>query len=115
KKDQKTFLIMALVFLGLIILTAIFLYRNNRHKQRANMLLQRQKKEIDTKASELAVQKEHLEQSYNNVELLGEIGRKITSSLSVEKIISTVYNTVNKLMDAAIFGVGIYNDRSKTI
>jgi signal transduction histidine kinase len=49
------------------------------------------------------------------VELLGEIGRKITSSLTVERIIGTVYDNVNTLMDASVFGIGIYNDESKKI
>ncbi|MEQ9423547.1 MAG: ATP-binding protein [Cyclobacteriaceae bacterium] len=44
-----------------------------------------------------------------NVELIGEIGRDITSSLSIERIIHTVYEHVNKLMDASVFGVGIHN------
>ena len=57
-----------------LFVVAFILYRNNRQKQKANFLLQKQKEEIDSKAS--------------NVELLGEIGRKITSSLSVETIIS---------------------------
>jgi tetratricopeptide (TPR) repeat protein len=110
KENQRNFLIVALVVLALIILGAILLFRNNRQKQKANILLHRQKEEIDAKANELAVQKEHLEQSYNNVELLGEIGRKITSSLSMEKIMGTVYDHVNSLMDASVFGIGIYND-----
>src|SRR5206468_9115459 len=74
-----------------------------------------QKQEIDNKAHELSTQKDELEQSYRNVELLSEIGRKITSSLSVAKIIGTVYDNVNSLMDAAVFGIGIYNDTLKRI
>ena len=70
--------------------------------------MHQQKLEIDEKATELAVQKD-------NVELLSAIGRKITSSLSVEKIISTVYDNVNTLMDANVFGIGIYNDALKRI
>jgi signal transduction histidine kinase len=101
--------------LAALLIVAFILYRNNRQKQKANLLLQKQKKEIDGKAHELSIQKENLEQSYNNVEQLGEIGRKITSSLSVEKIIGTVYNNVNALMDAAVFGIGIYNDALKRI
>jgi signal transduction histidine kinase/Tfp pilus assembly protein PilF len=101
--------------LAALLIVAFILYRNNRQKRKANVLLQQQKEEIDGKAHELSIQKENLEQSYNNVEQLGEIGRKITSSLSVEKIISTVYNNVNALMDAAVFGIGIYNDASKRI
>ncbi|KAA9037747.1 tetratricopeptide repeat protein [Ginsengibacter hankyongi] len=101
--------------LGALLIVAFLLYRNNRQKRKANVLLQQQKQEIDNKANELSIQKENLEQSYNNVEKLGEIGRKITSSLSVEKIISTVYDNVNALMDASVFGIGIYHDALKRI
>ncbi|MDX1587006.1 MAG: triple tyrosine motif-containing protein, partial [Balneolaceae bacterium] len=45
----------------------------------------------------------------SDTEQLSKIGRAITSTLSVDKIIETVYENVNNLMDAAIFGVGIYN------
>jgi signal transduction histidine kinase len=115
KKRQKNFLASALVVLGLILISVFLLLRNNRQKQKANKLLQQQKLEIDEKASELALQKDNLEKSYNNVELLGEIGRKVTSSLSVDNIIGTVYHNVNALMDASIFGIGIYHDDTKAI
>ncbi|MEP7108581.1 MAG: ATP-binding protein [Ferruginibacter sp.] len=108
KKSQQAFLFSSLIVLLVIIITAILLLRNNRQKQRANKLLQQQKQEIDNKATELSVQKD-------NVELLGDIGRKITSSLSVEKIIGTVYDNVNSLMDAAVFGIGIYHDSLKRL
>ncbi len=77
-----------------LLLAGFLLYRNNRQKQKANKVLQ---------------------QSYSNIELLEEIGKKITSSLSVEKIIATAYNNVNSLMDANVFGIGIYNDVLKRI
>jgi signal transduction histidine kinase/tetratricopeptide (TPR) repeat protein len=115
QKIQRNFLISALVVLLLIIITAILLLRNNRQRRKANALLRKQKEEIDRKATELSVQKDNLQQSYNNVEHLGEIGRKITASLSVEKIIGTVYDNVNALMDASVFGIGIYNDALKRI
>ncbi|MCG8603988.1 GAF domain-containing protein, partial [bacterium] len=50
-----------------------------------------------------------------NVELLSEIGRDITASLSIEEIGETVYENVNNLMDAAIFGIGIYNEQQQRI
>jgi signal transduction histidine kinase len=101
KKDQQKILYSIAAVLLLILLSAVLLWRNNRQKQRANTLLQKQKEEIDSKAS--------------NVELLGEIGRKITSSLSVEPIISTAYDNVNSLMDASVFGIGIYHDDTKAL
>ncbi|HEV8283792.1 MAG TPA: ATP-binding protein [Chitinophagaceae bacterium] len=114
-RRERAFLVMVLGGLATVIVLAVILFRNNRHKQKANVLLQKQKHEIDNKAHELSIQKDELEQSYRNVELLSEIGRKITSSLSVEKIISTVYDNVNALMDASVFGIGIYNEALKRI
>src|SRR5437868_12148259 len=114
-RKEKAFLVMVLGGLASVIVLAVILLRNNRQKQKANLLLQKQKQEIDTKAIELSEQRDELQQSYSNVELLSEIGRKITSSLSVEKIIGTVYDNVNSLMDASVFGIGIYNDTLKRI
>ncbi|HEY6063231.1 MAG TPA: ATP-binding protein, partial [Chitinophagaceae bacterium] len=114
-RKERAFLIALLGGLASLIVFAVVLFRNNRQKQRANVLLEKQKQEIDKKADELSVQKDNLEQSYTNVELLGDVGRKITSSLSVEKIIGTVYDNVNLLMDASVFGIGIYNDEFKRI
>lgn len=78
---------------------------------RSRKLLQKNKV-LEQKVSQRT---EELSQSYNNVEKLEEIGKKITSSLSVEKIIGTVYNNVNALMDASVFGIGIYNDALKRL
>jgi len=114
-KAQQNFLFSSLIVLALIIVTAAVLFRSNRQKQKANMLLQSQKLEIDKKTAELAVQKDNLERSYNNVEQLGEIGRRITSSLSAETIIATVYDNVNSIMDAWVFGIGIYEERRREI
>src|SRR4029078_10554783 len=114
-RKERAFLIMVIGGLISLIILAIVFLRNNRQKQRANLLLQNQKQLIDEKAKELSLQKDSLEQSYKNIELLGEIGRKITASLSVEKIISTVYDNVNVLMDASVFGIGIYNEEMKRI
>lgn len=44
-----------------------------------------------------------------NIELISEMGQDITASLSIQNIIGTVYAHVNKLMDAAVFGIGIIN------
>ncbi|MEO6868788.1 MAG: ATP-binding protein [Ginsengibacter sp.] len=47
RKTQKNFLISALIVLVLIIITTFVLLRNNRQKQKANKLLQKQKHEIE--------------------------------------------------------------------
>ncbi|MFT3935751.1 MAG: tetratricopeptide repeat protein [Chitinophagaceae bacterium] len=114
-KRERVFLFTLLGGVASLIVFAVVLYRNNRQKQKANLLLQEQKEEIDAKAKELSKQKEILQQSYSNVELLGDIGRTITASLSAEKIIGTAYHNVNQLMDASVFGIGIYNEELERI
>ncbi len=60
-------------------------------------------------------QKEETENSYKKISELGEIGRKITATLSFEKIAETVYENVNQLMDATIFCLGIPNLERNTL
>jgi signal transduction histidine kinase/ligand-binding sensor domain-containing protein len=65
---------------------------------------------LQEKTTALQQQKEQVEQAYDNVELLSKIGRDITAKLSSGEIISTVYQNVNTLMDAAVFGIGLFNE-----
>ncbi|MGD9905813.1 MAG: ATP-binding protein [Vicinamibacterales bacterium] len=44
-----------------------------------------------------------------NIELLGDIGREITASLDFETIFDKLYERVNQLVDADVFGVGLYH------
>ncbi len=50
-----------------------------------------------------------------NVELLSEIGRDITSSLDFDTIFGTLYERLNQLADADVFGVGLYHADRKEI
>ena len=50
-----------------------------------------------------------------NIELLSEIGKEITASLELDKIFIKLYEHVNQLADATIFGVGIYNPEKEEI
>src|SRR5246127_463749 len=71
--------------------------------------------EVKMRTSEVIKQKTELENSHKNIELLSKIGQQITSSLSVETIIETVYQNVNELMDASSFWIGIYNETEQRL
>lgn len=71
---------------------------------------------IDTNITKIKVaeesinkQKKQIEKSYHNLQLLSEIGKEVTSSLSIDTILVTAYNHINQLMDAPIFAVGLFN------
>ena len=71
--------------------------------------------EIRTQATEIAAQKDHLQQAYETVELLSEIGKEITASLDLDTILFKLYERVNQIVDASIFGVGLYRPQKNVI
>jgi len=50
-----------------------------------------------------------------SLKILNQIGASILSELTIEQMIDTVYEHVNKLMDAYSFAIGIYNPLSESI
>lgn len=52
---------------------------------------------------------DNLIKTHDNARLLSEIGMQITSTHSIPEIIDQVYDNINKLMDANIFGIAIPN------
>jgi signal transduction histidine kinase len=73
-----------------------------------NVVMKEKNEELENKTAEL-------EQSYNSISVLSKIGRDITSTLSLDTILNTVYENVNQLMDASVFGIGVYNAEGATI
>jgi signal transduction histidine kinase len=71
--------------------------------------------ELQHSSRELQEQKDKIQESYENVDLLSKIGKDITATLSIEGIIDTVYENVNTLMDASVFGIGLYNENYRRL
>ncbi|MES2129581.1 MAG: two-component regulator propeller domain-containing protein [Pseudomonadota bacterium] len=53
-------------------------------------------------------QKESVELAHRNISKLSDIGREITAKLDSESIMQMLYGRVNELMDASVFGIGVY-------
>lgn len=92
-----------LLFIGIFGLGIFVVDRFQRKR-----LSKKEEERAALREAELRAEAENRRRS--DTEQLSKIGQTITSSLSVSKIIETVYENVNALMDAAIFGVGIYNE-----
>ncbi len=73
-----------------------------------NHAIQHQKEEIET-------QRDEVERSYLNMQILSELGRKITATLDTKKIIALTYESVNTLMPAEGFGIGVHNEFSNVL
>jgi signal transduction histidine kinase/DNA-binding response OmpR family regulator len=64
--------------------------------------------EIRAQASEISAQKD-------SIELLSDIGKEITASLDLNTILFKLYERVNQIMDASIFGVGLHKPEKRVI
>lgn len=78
-------------------------------------LIQNMEDEVKARTAEVVSQKEEIEKSYENTKLLSEIGKEISAELSSENIIEKVYNNLNNLMDATIFGIAIYRQTEEDL
>jgi signal transduction histidine kinase len=101
KKHEKLSRNILYLIIVLILIISILMFLNYSDIERKNRLLQNQKNE--------------LEKAYKDIEQLSEIGKLITSSLSVEEIVTRVYDSINELMDATVFSIGIYNENEKRL
>ncbi len=71
-------------------------------------LVEHLEEKVNERTTEVVAQKEQIEKNFKNTKLLSEIGKEIVSTLSVDEIISKVYERINALMDATVFGIAIH-------
>lgn len=90
--------------------------------QEANTLLEEHQEEITQQAEELKTTNEELENerqkvehSFNNYQVLSEFGQKITTQLEMDSLNMMVYKYVQSLMSADSFGIGLFSEKKKSI
>ncbi|AFM04965.1 serine phosphatase RsbU, regulator of sigma subunit [Bernardetia litoralis DSM 6794] len=75
----------------------------------SNSELEQQKEEVLMQKQNIENQKEELEKSYQNIQILADIGQQITATLDLTELIGMLYKNVNSLMPAEGFGIGVFN------
>jgi signal transduction histidine kinase/ligand-binding sensor domain-containing protein len=101
-----------LIFFGLAVFAIDRVQRHRvieRERQRSLV----REAELRAESAEALAQSES--ERKKNIELLSEIGKNITASLDMDKIFNQLYEHINKLADATIFGVGIYHEEAEEI
>lgn len=86
-----------------------------RDNEKLEQIIKRRTEEVTTQNEEIIQQRDQLKQAIHSVEHLNEIGKAITSSLSIESLTNTIYDEVNQLMDATMLGVGIYREKENDL
>jgi len=87
---------------------SIILWRGYLIRIKQSRVIEKQNSELKAAFDKVRSQKEDVEQ-------LSRIGRDITSSLSIENIIQTIYENVNRLMDAPVFTIGLHHSEKGTL
>lgn len=81
--------------------------------------IRKQKRELQQlvthQVAQVVAQKQALERSYHDIRVISAIGQKINASLDLEKVLWSVYEHINQLMDGTVFGIGIYKPEKKVI
>jgi PAS domain S-box-containing protein len=54
-------------------------------------------------------------ESLEIINIINEVGKKITASLVFEEVLENIYENINKLMDANVFGIAMYDNSSKEL
>ena len=83
-------------------------------KERETSLLREAKLRAETAEAQAQALRADNERK-KNIELLSEVGRQITASLDIETIFHNLYQHVNQLVDATVFGVGVYHSDRRQI
>lgn len=60
-------------------------------------------------------QTKKVEQRNHDIAVLSEIGRQVTATLDLERILSQVYEHVNSMMDAYVFSIGLFDAEKQQI
>ncbi len=77
--------------------------------------LESQTKQLESQNALLETQSKEIQVAYDNVNILSEVGQKITSTLDMRQMIETVYQNVSALMPVDRFGIGVFNEESQRL
>ncbi len=91
-------------------------------KVQLELEVKRRTHEIEAINDELSDQKAELErsqteikQAFNDIMVISEVGKDITSELGIKSIVTRVYEHISKLMDADVFAIGMYDSEKQEL
>jgi signal transduction histidine kinase/CheY-like chemotaxis protein/ligand-binding sensor domain-containing protein len=119
-RTRTAIIIYFLLFVGIAALGWVLIGRFERSKaRRKTEELEAQARVLEAtvteRTQEIRAQAAEIEAQKDSIEFLNEIGKEITASLDLNTILFKLYERVNEIVDAAIFGVGLYRPEKHVI
>jgi serine phosphatase RsbU (regulator of sigma subunit)/tetratricopeptide (TPR) repeat protein/putative methionine-R-sulfoxide reductase with GAF domain len=88
-----------------------FLKQHIQKKYQTRELIS-QMEQVDSERVLLAKKNDELKKYSNDIRVLSEIGKELTSTLNFDEILEKVYNQVNSVMDASVFLIAMYTEET---
>ena len=119
-RTTLAYIVYVLLFLLLTFIAWKLITRYERAKaRRRTCTLEAQAKvleaTVNARTEEIRAQAAEITAQKDSIELLSEIGKEITASLDLNTILFKLYERVNQIVDASIFGVGLYRPEQRLI
>jgi len=122
--QTKGFYIIAGLFF-ILAMASLYIWRVNVIKVRSEELeimvtqrtmeLSAQKEEMEAQNKHIEEQKQQIQEAYEDIKIVSDIGQKVTALLNLNELVSTLYVSINDMMRAEGFGIGVYNPRMQRI
>ncbi|MEZ4937912.1 MAG: tetratricopeptide repeat protein [Crocinitomicaceae bacterium] len=91
-----------------------FLRQHIQKKYKTRELIS-QMEQVDSERILLAKKNDELKKYSNDIRILSEIGKELTSTLNFDEILEKVYNQVNSVMDASVFLIALYTEETNVL
>ncbi|MCB0477663.1 MAG: GAF domain-containing protein [Crocinitomicaceae bacterium] len=91
-----------------------FLRQHIQKKYKTRELIA-QMEQVDSERILLTKKNDELKKYSNDIRILSEIGKELTSTLNFDEILERVYNQVNSVMDASVFLIAMYTEDTNTL
>lgn len=122
---QTTWAYMLFVVVGVVLFWGtiqLYTRRLKQQKEKLEILVHERTQKIEAQADtlkeineEIIQQRDKIDQAYQNVQLLSEIGKDITATFSMADISNIVYQRIQNVMDVEEFGIGYYLPKQDAI
>jgi len=122
--QTRSFYIVAGLFF-ILATASLYMWRVNAIKLRSDELerlvarrtveLNAQKEEMEAQNKRIEEQREQLQEAYEDIKIVSDIGQKVTALLNLNELVSTLYVSINSMMQAEGFGIGVFNPHMQRI
>ena len=114
-KEIRTVMIVSASIIGVLIIFFWIIFNRYRVIKYQKDIIDKQAEEVEKKRVELDKKNNQISKSLKDIQLLNDIGKKITGTLSDASLVDVTFISIKELFDIDVYGIGRYNDQNNSI